>query len=318
MYPWPFGQVAAQWNAKQSVHMRTDGKLRTTRARRRRPIVIAAAVLFIPLHGAEATPVRKGKLKLSLSINLHAPRDLAVREPSMCDGKAKAKIAWNSAKGRVRVKAKFKGLPYRPSLCHDGDVSTPYNEFPECVEDGVWQGWLVGRLFTETSDFYYDTDSGELLGNEFDFDGVPADATVVELPVAQMVCTGTFESSPESLQASYQYDFDYDELLDNEGTAGTYFTQLPYNLYDPSSLDVWYLVGGLPIEQAMHWDDVLDDLEAGVGGVMFATSYEPEPKPDSLLATDNPMTGWGAVYPIGAIPELEPDEACGSYQVPAP
>ena len=276
---------------------------------------LAGGVLASP--PAQANHLKIGKIDFELSLNLHAPRDLAVREPSMCEGGAWASVFWNSASDKIHVLALFDGLPYRPELCHDEDVSTPYNEFPVCVDEGVWQGWLVGRLFTETSDFYYDLPSGELLGNEFDFEEPPEDAVVVELPVAQMVCTGTFESNPHSLLEFYHYQFDYSQILDNEGTAGTYFTQLPYNLYDPTSIDVWYLVGGLPVEQAMHWDDVLGDLDAGVGGVMFATSYEPDPKPPYLLGTDNPMTGWGAVYPEGAIPELEPEEECGTYQVPA-
>jgi hypothetical protein len=61
---------------------------------------------------------------------------------------------------------------------------------------------------------------------------------------------------------------------------------------------------------------VLDDLDQGIGGVMFALSYESVPKPDSLRAIANAMTGWGSMYPPGVFPEQVPPSECGTYQVP--
>ena len=91
-------------------------------------------------------------------------------------------LSWNRVHNRVVVGGVFDGLPYRPDYCHEVDPSTDYNEYPACVEDGEWQIWFVGRLFTRTSTFYYDATTGNLLGNEFEFDETPASTIAVDLP----------------------------------------------------------------------------------------------------------------------------------------
>lgn len=264
----------------------------------------------------EFGPHRFGFIASEATINLHLPGELAVREPSMCEGGAITWLSWDRVHNKVLVGGVFDGLPYRPDLCHEVDPSTDYNEYPMCVEDGQWQIWLVGRLFTRTSVFYYDATTGDLLGNEFEFDEQPASTIAVDLPVVQMICTPTFESHPGSLFAAPFFELDYDQLRDSHGDGGAFVTFLPFNLFEPEHIDYYQVAGGLPLEEAMHMDEVLDDIENGTGGILFALSYEEVPKPDNLRAIANAMTGWGSMYPQGVFPEVEPPSACGTYQVP--
>ena len=78
-------------------------------------------------------------------------------------------------------------------------------------------------------------------------------------------------------------------------------------------MTIYYTEGGLPVSEAM--DDILDELAAGQGGIVFATSLEPDPKPDFLASRDNLMIGWGADHPdgISTNPQMLPD-TCGTFQ----
>jgi ABC-type lipoprotein export system ATPase subunit len=109
----------------------------------------------------------------------------------------------------------------------------------------------------------------------------------VELPVLQMLCTDFFESDPDTLQADVTFEFDYNNILDMLGSAGVYVAVLPYNIFNPAELDIYYTEGGLPADLAMNFDRIADDISDGRGGLMLVTSYEPYPKPAYLDARDN-------------------------------
>lgn len=272
----------------------------------------------------------KGKIefkKTDFSLDLQIVNELAIREPSMCDGSAKAEIRWDKARNEVRLRAKFKGLPHRPMYCFDdflGNPGHPINPMPDCVEEGVWQIWLIGRWATTASTWFYDPVTGDILGNEFEFGpggrfgpgGPPPDAIPVTVPAFHLVCSPPFESSPENLKADVEFVFEYDRILDDRGTGGTLSTILPTNLFDPeNTLDLVAVVGGLPPEAAMSWDDVLADLESGIGAVAIYTSLEPDPKPEFLSSRDNAMIGWASVLPADMIVPIEPPTECGTYQL---
>ena len=171
---------------------------RTKTKTKTRTIIITAALLAVPCT-AQAANVT-GNVKFPLSLGFGGAKELIIREPEMCAGSADAKVTWNQNQDRVRVKLDLDGIPYEPSYCFEFDPSTPYNEYPLCVEDGVWQMWLATRFFARTSVWYYDSVSGDLIGNEHDLlAGPPPGSIPFELPALQMMCMGEFrrtESSP--------------------------------------------------------------------------------------------------------------------------
>ena len=104
-----------------------------------------------------------------------------------------------------------------------------------------------------------------------------------------MVCSPLFEPDPDSLQVLNINEWDYHQMIDAAGRGGTFATSVPTSLGPDGQLSPYYIEGGLPVELAMDFDDVLDDLEAGeldpnLGNLGVATSLEPDPKPASLAS----------------------------------
>lgn len=255
---------------------------------------------------------RAGTLDVPMGFNTSGGREMQIWEPSMCDGAAEVQVSFDRNAGTLAIDAHFEGLPYRPTYCYDYNPGTPYNEYPDCVSDGRWQLWLVGRFFTLSSTFYYDGLTGQLIANEHDLEGpLPPTAFPIVLPVGQMLCTDFFESDPDTLVADGHFEFDYHHITDMLGSAGVFFSVVPQNLFDPSSLTVYYTDGGLDPSLAMDFDDVIEDIAEGKGGLMTVTSYEPFPKPSYLDARDNLMIGWGGAWPTPD-PVLTPPVECGT------
>ena len=108
--------------------------------------------------------------------------------------------------------------------------------------------------------------------------------------------------SPEELlkfqegKASVRFTFRYDQMLDEQGKWGVFFSFVPYSLCKPDEYGLYYTNGGLPTSMAMNFDQVLQSIWGGYG-MALAVSLEPDPKPSYLLSRDNPMIGWGGAYP---------------------
>lgn len=253
-----------------------------------------------------------GTVTIDMGFDTSGAREYQIWEPSMCEGGASTDVSFDRNANTLSIHATFDGLPHRPTYCYDYDPSTEFNDYPECVSDGRWQMWLVGSFFSKRSIFYYDLADGGLIGNEHDVDlnALPPTAIPVEIPVLQMLCTDFFESDPSTLQADVTFDYDYDNMLDMLGSAGVYVGVLPKNLFNPLELDIYYTQDGLPADQAMNFDDVIENLAEGKGGLWTVTSYEPFPKPDYLKARDNLMIGWGGNWPK-MDPAYEKPVECG-------
>jgi hypothetical protein len=285
--------------------------------------VVAVLALASPT-AAQASDNVIGKWKIDLELGIGGGREMVIREPSMCEGKASAEIKWNKKKNLVQVKAKYDGLPYKPSFCFPEDPSTAYNTYPPCVTEGAWQIWFAVRAFTRTSIFYYDSVSGDLIANQYDLPpgGPPPGSMPVELPVAQMVGSPLFESNPANLKANVTFDFHYDGIQDLNDSPGTFITIIPFNLYDEDSYYLYYTNAILPDSEAQNWDDTLADVESGLGAVTISSSVEPVPKPPELLTHDQLMIGWTNSYPDEFNEPLPPeafdDPDCGTEQIYIP
>lgn len=245
-------------------------------------------------------PPDEGTIEFQMRPSGAAAEEIAIEEPEMCEGSAHAKIDYSKADNEVRVQIWYDGLPYRMDAAFEEDRSTPWNQFPQAVTDGKWQVWLVGRILSFDTLFWYDALTGELIGNEFDVDyeSLPPSAFPIPLPTMQMVCiTHLFESDPNTLKAKVDVTLDYDHITDVIGTGGVYFTYVPKQLCQPDALTIYYTNGGLPPDVAMTWDDVLYSINSGYN-MALATSLEPDPKPEYIRARDNIMIGWAGQYPV--------------------
>ncbi|MEM9778107.1 MAG: hypothetical protein AAF902_26255 [Chloroflexota bacterium] len=259
-------------------------------------LMITSLMILIIASGCQTVSSEEG---LSGEINVPqvltdsgAP-ELQLREPEMLAGSAEARVVYDQAADVVAVEARYEGLPYRPELCYEYNPSNDYNQFPfPCVEDGEWQIWFVFDMFTDVSTFYYDADTQKLLGHWSELDAQTIENAIgVDYPTLQMVETPGFEPDPDTLVADVRFEYDFDNILDQNGTAGTNYAQVRVDLCDESTIMPYWTNGGLPPEKAQNFADIVTEVENGAE-IMIALSYGPNPKPDYLLARDNIMIGW--------------------------
>lgn len=241
----------------------------------------------------------EGMIEFPLQMGVNPANEVVIEEPSMCNGgSAVVRFVYSKSNNTVRFEATFKGLPYRMSYTRPDDPSTPWNQFPTSVTNGVWQIWLGGKLFNRYSNFYYDVVTGDLLGNEFDLaknGGIPTNAIPVSLPGLQMIETPLFEGQPNG-DAYLRVDYAYDNMIDDIGTGGTIQAYVPKKLCKPDDLTTYYTNGGIPASEHLTFDDFLDTIHGGYG-IMVAVSLEPRVKPAYLAARDNIMVAYSTVWP---------------------
>lgn len=267
-------------------------------------------------------PPDEGRIEIPLIQGLTSPNEVVIHEPSMCKGSAKLTFEYSKASNKVVLEADFKGLPYRMSFTRPKDVSTPYNQFPVSVQDGKWQIWIVGRVGSFETKFYYDSTTLKLIANEYDLpNGPPPNSFAVSVPTMQMACTPLFEATPGE-QAHVRFEYPYNQIKDSVGLGGTYVAFLPFDLCKPDEYNVYY-TRSLPLSMAMTWDQILDNIHQGYP-LSINMSLEPDPKPSYLASRDNTMIGWGGIYPavipqgydfepgIGTLVRVDLDH-CSSY-----
>lgn len=269
----------------------------------------------------------EGSFEVPLRLGAVAPTEVAIEEPVSCapGANAKVKVTYSKRNNTVVLDATYKGLPYRMSYTRPVDVSTPYNQFPVSITEGKWQIWFVGRMLNFDTTFYYDATTLQLIGSEYDLPaGPPPNSIPVPIATLHMVGTPIFEGKPDGT-AQVRFEYRYDQITDEQGKGGVYFSYVPFNLCKPDEYGPYYTQGGLPLEKAMHFDQVLESIWSGYG-MAFATSLEPDPKPTYLLSRDNTMIGWGGMYPASLPEGIEMNpinglvrvrESCGTHIAPA-
>lgn len=254
-------------------------------------------------------PDDEGRIRVPFAAGRSSiPDETDIVTPEMLTGSGEATITYSKAENTVDMVFKFDGLPYRLDVTRPEDVSTPFNQQPVTVEDSKWQVWIIGNWFNIETNFWFDGATNDLIANEFELPGGPPDPTspvdvngdgivdiAVAAPTARMIGTPIFEGNPDGT-AQVEFSFDYDQFRDDQGTGGAYISALPYNLDRPEEIGIYYTEGGIPLDQAMTWDDILTSMRNSVG-LVFATSLEPDPKPEYLNSRDNTMIAWSSFYP---------------------
>lgn len=275
-------------------------------------------------------PNDEGRIHIPLAAAGNSlPEEVDIVTPEMLAGSAEATITYSKSANEVVIEFDFEGLPYQFDFTRPDDVSTPFNQQPVSVEDGKWQVWVIGNWFNIETNFWYDGTNGQLIGNEFELPGglpnpnSPADVNndgvediSIAVPTARMIGTPMFEGNPDGT-ANVEFTFDYDQILDYRGTAGAYVSALPYNLNQPEEVGIYYTDGGLPLSEAMTWDDILESMRNSVG-LVFATSLEPDPKPEDLFSRDNTMIAWSSFYPALTPDGVIFDVSQGTYRFQTP
>ena len=101
--------------------------------------VVSASFLLEPVAYASSGDNDSREIT-EMGLELSSGREMQIREPSMCDGEAEAKLSWNKDDNELEIEGEFEGLPYREDYCYDYDPSSDYNDYPLCVEGDDGQG----------------------------------------------------------------------------------------------------------------------------------------------------------------------------------
>ena len=265
-------------------------------------------------QGWKYAPPDEGRFEFPLALGLAGNNEVQIAPPQVCEGSARATVTYSKAQNRVLLDVDYHGLPYRPSFTRPRDVSNPYVQWPVSVENANYQVWFLGRQFNFTTTFYYSGTTLQLIGSEFDLpNGPPAGSIPVAVPSAQMIGTNAFEPDEDG-EAHPHFEFNYDQILDNVGSGGTYVSTLPFNLCKPDEYGIYYTQGGLPASLAMNFDQVLDSIHGGYGMIVH-TSLEPQVKPAYLRGRDNTMVVWGGLYPMAFTPGTEVNPYSGALRL---
>jgi len=245
----------------------------------------------------------KGEFRVPLVVGA-LPRELNVATPEMCEGEVDSWVnyKYDRKKNKVWVTVHIEGMPTEPpTICYSdyqSNPSTQFNEYPDCVEDGVWQVWTIGNLFHKDMTFWYDATTLQLLGGDDRFpNGPPAGSFPVIIPGVQMVCSPELEPNRKGvIHSSFEYDFN--NIVDMLGNAGTAAAFVPFSLCEPDRYTGYYVDGGLDPngDDRFTFDAFLESIWYGYG-ISAATSYEPRVKPDYLASRDNLMIGHVGFYP---------------------
>ena len=255
-------------------------------------------------------PDDEGRIHVPLAAAANSiPDEVDIVTPEMLAGSAEATITYSKSDNEVVMEFDFEGLPYQLDVTRPDDVSTSFNQQPISVEDGKWQIWVMSNWFNLESNYWYDGATGDLIGNEFelpvdppepgsaiDVNGDGINDTSIAVPTTRMIGTPIFEGNPDGT-ARVEFTFDYDQMLDDRGTGGAFVAGLPFNLNRPEETGIYYTEGGIPVSEAMSFDDILASMRDGGPGFVFATSLEPDPKPEYLDSRDNTMVAWSSFYP---------------------
>ena len=206
-----------------------------------------------------------------------------------------ADVKWNKASNKASLRFHLENLPRRPTV-HRIPGTNPKTAFSpdyqEVVFNAAYQFWLITLSIVRMGVFYYDRHTLDLLGEDKTLPNPPADALTLGLPIVVIVGSPLAEPNVNGV-LDFTYHYNYDKILDNEGNGGSEFALGPTNLRNAGELNT-ITTRIVPASEALSFDAFL----AGPGFVLD-TSVEPNPKPNDLKSTFNPMVVSGG---MGFIP----------------
>lgn len=154
--------------------------------------------------------------------------------------KGTVRIDWDSAANTVNVLIKGKNFQVAPSVTRTEGVNwfpDAFHPAPKDITNGAYRIWIVLASTTRSANFWYDPNTLNLLGSDFDFpSGPPAGAIPVAFPVFSI--TGSSQFSPDSQgNVVHGYTLAYDAVTVESGTfARAFATFCPQNLCEAAPL----------------------------------------------------------------------------------
>ena len=247
--------------------------------------------------------VERGSLEIDLHRGAVPPFEILVTETPA--ESMHLSVDWNAKQDRVHLRLRGKKALVRyPDI--DRKLGENYypNAFfpePEDIEGGRYQLWIVSAAGPKIN-FYYNPDTLDLLGSEFDFESPPS-PIAVPFPTLYLFPTPMFQPD-ENGDVDFEWTFAYSAAKsgDRPDLAHFYLTFPPPNLgqANPFRIDLStlrpYASKPVPAELARPFSDYLR------GGMFFDVTIEPaahftEPPIQTGISTYS-----GATAVAGGIP----------------
>lgn len=132
--------------------------------------------------------------------------------PGNCGNSIQVTYTWSEKENWMRVHLQGKNvLEPQPSIQRTEGVNIFANSFwPEAqsFDNGRYQFWTISSL--GAVDFYYDGQTLDLLGSEFDFSNPPPNAIVINLPMFAALPTPFFQPDENGdLDVTFEYPYDH-------------------------------------------------------------------------------------------------------------
>ncbi len=150
--------------------------------------------------------------------------------------KGTLRVDWDSAANTVRIVAKYRGLPLKPSVRRTDGVdffADQFHVFPKDFDNGVYRLWVIQGANPVTGTFYYDPTTLNLLGSQYDFpNGPPNGGAVipVSIPLFTLSGSASFEPDAEGF-AVHDYTIPYTSLqTETGGLSVARISYPPFNL----------------------------------------------------------------------------------------
>ncbi len=293
---------------------------------------------YATVNHHNSTPEGKGNLERgTLTAELYrgaaVPDELLVVDlPGNCENHLDLTLKWNKAANLVTVKLKGQNVlePY-PDVTRTEDVNYFPNPFwpePKDIVDGRYQLWLISPHGNVT--FYYDVNTAELLGSEYDFASPPEQSIPVDFPTVRALPTGFIQPDSNG-NVDFTFHMEYDNMVRGDLPQYTHVVAsfIPHNLclanpyrYDLTTTRPYAVT--LPASEALTWEDYLRD------GLIFDTTIEPaqyytDPPLTTMIATYSNTVAVGGGIPqgwtfdleavfMGVAPPIKPWEGAGSCE----
>ncbi len=221
---------------------------------------------------------KKGFMTLPLYRAGSVPDEfLVLATPGDCQRSVQVTMAWDEAENWVRIRVQSKGALERfPSVDRTEGVDYFHNPWwPEPIDfdNGRYLLWFISS--PQLATFYYDVNTLELLGSEYDFESPPIPSIPIEIPVFTAIPTPFFQPD-ENGDVDVVWEYAYDGLVrpDLPDQAHALGTFLPHTLcktdpfrYDRSSTRPY--VSARPASEAKTWREYLEN------GLVFDLTVEP-------------------------------------------
>ncbi len=147
-----------------------------------------------------------------------------------CRGvKGTVRVDWSKARNHVHYLLKLRGLPAHPSVHRTEGVDwwfDPFHQAPKDIEDGAYRFWTI---FTNTriASLYYDAQTLDLLGSEFEFpSGPPPGSISIAIPVAGLFATERMHPDPNGF-IIHEFDLRYDRVTVEGGAFSVAYDAFP-------------------------------------------------------------------------------------------